>query len=668
MEVHLKKAIVVLLVTFSSATYDFVVKPEFGEKAKDLNITAYVGQTSRLPCTVKHLSGKRVSWIRQRDLQVLSTGRHTFSTDLRISVLPGTRFKLRRPRDLVLQGHLQSHVSQGATSESPGYPAVGVRELKTSSFIWFDPQLEDEEKEEEEEVRELPENFVAGITSRKSLRDSVVLSDEAGLSRGGGDAPGGRLSPRDKKKTKRGRRSIHHYNYKRQKKNYWFKEDLQWEVLAPQNDYYDSPSSPGGQKRSKKALLPPQSHNNQGYTQLQSLQALGAPPSSTRGQAKEQNEALKKETNPIAIYPQGPISVASDSKNLKLAPNYIDGVWEPEDYTLQIKYTKPQDAGTYICQINTEPRITQAVTLRVVKMKAEILSRRELFVKAGNPVKLSCRVNHGALSPGFILWYKGERLVEYENSGGRIQVQTEAGGVSHLLLNNALPEDSSNYTCSPAGGEPASLILNVIVDERQAAMQQGNHCPSLRSQTSTVLLGTTLLMGHLLSSYPAGHLQPISTYFFPSGVFFGMSYFVGSCPVKAALFVLLFTALLFACADGDLYDEGQQQQRKKNSSTSSSSSSFCASFFRYPKGVSNVASDLWRKALDPLLPPVTFLLQRLRREFLAALRQEGGGVVSSRATRAPLVILIIITTTGIVVCMMCVFMFLGRVPFVSDVI
>ncbi|KAK8718728.1 hypothetical protein OTU49_014509, partial [Cherax quadricarinatus] len=101
--------------------------------------------------------------------------------------------------------------------------------------------------------------------------------------------------------------------------------------------------------------------------------------------------------SPIAIYPQGPFTQGLEKKGAQPGPNYIEGVWEPEDYTLQIKYLKVEDAGTYICQINTEPRISQVVHLSVVKMRAEIIGSNELYVKAGTPVTLACRVNHGSL-------------------------------------------------------------------------------------------------------------------------------------------------------------------------------------------------------------------------------------------------------------------------------
>ncbi|XP_068246236.1 uncharacterized protein [Palaemon carinicauda] len=430
MEVQIQKVIIVLLVTFSSATYDFVLKPEFSEKPQDLNITAYVGQTSRLPCSVKHLSGKRVSWIRQRDLQVLSTGRLTFSTDLRISVLPGTRFKLRSQRDLNLQG----------TSLSDGGLITKERLNVRTSYDY-----EEEDKKVEEH------NQVIDKISETLCRKSKRRKRRVGL----GQFVGKITDP--------------------------------WEYQSSNCILFHK-----NKRRHKKEVSITNKENN---NEMKSKQ-------------KDKSQTHRKEESKhgtIAIFPQGPNSIVLDSKTRKLVPNYIDSVWEPEDYTLQIKYTKIEDAGTYMCQINTEPRISQVAVLNVVHMRAEIVGSLELFVKAGNPVTLSCRVNHGSLSPGFILWYKGKRLVEYESSGGRIQVQTGEDGVSHLYLKSTQPRDSSNYTCSPAGGEPASLILSVIVDERQAAMQQGNHCPTFKSSLVPLLYCTTFLMEH--PCYPTENLQ-----------------------------------------------------------------------------------------------------------------------------------------------------------------
>lgn len=62
-----------------------------------------------------------------------------------------------------------------------------------------------------------------------------------------------------------------------------------------------------------------------------------------------------------------------------------------------------------------------------------------------------------------MFWYKGDRLVDYEASGGRISVVTRLEGRSDLVLRHAKQDDSSNYTCGPAGGQSASVLLNVIV-------------------------------------------------------------------------------------------------------------------------------------------------------------------------------------------------------------
>ncbi|KAF2366534.1 Immunoglobulin-like domain [Trinorchestia longiramus] len=75
---------------------------------------------------------------------------------------------------------------------------------------------------------------------------------------------------------------------------------------------------------------------------------------------------------------------------------------------------------------------------------------------------------------GFIFWYKGLSLVDYEASAGRIKVVTQTEGLSELVFRTADQQDSANYTCSPSGGQGASVTLNVIVDERPAAMQQGS--------------------------------------------------------------------------------------------------------------------------------------------------------------------------------------------------
>ncbi|XP_028044797.1 zwei Ig domain protein zig-8 isoform X2 [Monomorium pharaonis] len=47
------------------------------------NVSAFVGQTAYLPCRVRNLGDKVVSWMRSRDLHILTSGNFSFSSDAR---------------------------------------------------------------------------------------------------------------------------------------------------------------------------------------------------------------------------------------------------------------------------------------------------------------------------------------------------------------------------------------------------------------------------------------------------------------------------------------------------------------------------------------------------------------------------------------------------------
>jgi len=61
-------------------------QPVFDVKAQR-NVTAIGSQTAFLHCKVKDLGIKVVSWIRQRDLHILTTGMFTYTSDQRFSVV-----------------------------------------------------------------------------------------------------------------------------------------------------------------------------------------------------------------------------------------------------------------------------------------------------------------------------------------------------------------------------------------------------------------------------------------------------------------------------------------------------------------------------------------------------------------------------------------------------
>ncbi|XP_045126290.1 zwei Ig domain protein zig-8-like isoform X3 [Portunus trituberculatus] len=80
-----------------------------------VNQTAHVGRQAELHCRVHSIGNRTVSWIRGRDLRILTVGRYTYTTDLRYEALHqnGTnqwtlRIRSAQPRD---QGTYECQVS-----------------------------------------------------------------------------------------------------------------------------------------------------------------------------------------------------------------------------------------------------------------------------------------------------------------------------------------------------------------------------------------------------------------------------------------------------------------------------------------------------------------------------------------------------------------------------
>ncbi|XP_064080059.1 hemicentin-1-like isoform X2 [Macrobrachium nipponense] len=59
--------------------------PQFGSTEESVSVKE--GETARLPCQVFHLKDRKVTWLRRRDLHILTTGHHTYSADERFQVV-----------------------------------------------------------------------------------------------------------------------------------------------------------------------------------------------------------------------------------------------------------------------------------------------------------------------------------------------------------------------------------------------------------------------------------------------------------------------------------------------------------------------------------------------------------------------------------------------------
>ncbi|XP_039291183.1 limbic system-associated membrane protein [Nilaparvata lugens] len=171
------------------------------------------------------------------------------------------------------------------------------------------------------------------------------------------------------------------------------------------------------------------------------------------------------------------------TRDRRFQPLHADG---SDEWTLRVVQPRAQEAGTYECQVSTEPKISQAFQLNVVVSRASISGSKELFVKRGSDFNLTCVVlesQGGTEPPLFIYWYKDGRVVNYSSrdlndvtseSRGVTVVTDAASRSSRLHISSALPEDTGNYTCSPSSSLPDSTLVHVLNGEEPAAMQHGN--------------------------------------------------------------------------------------------------------------------------------------------------------------------------------------------------
>ncbi|XP_043240999.1 obscurin-like protein 1, partial [Amphibalanus amphitrite] len=163
-------------------------------------------------------------------------------------------------------------------------------------------------------------------------------------------------------------------------------------------------------------------------------------------------------------------------------------------WTLKLLAPRVNDSGAYLCQVSTEPRISQSFTLIVKESRAYIASNRELFVKAGSSISLSCTLTHNIsqlywLHNGSVIHYTAWSQEDQPVGLGRV-VATTAGRTSSLLVSRAGLTDSGQYTCQPTDAEADHVMVHVLTGEHPAAMQHGSASPA----RSAVLLTSALLM------------------------------------------------------------------------------------------------------------------------------------------------------------------------------
>ncbi|KAG0426435.1 hypothetical protein HPB47_026454, partial [Ixodes persulcatus] len=145
----------------------------------------------------------------------------------------------------------------------------------------------------------------------------------------------------------------------------------------------------------------------------------------------------------------------------------------PKSWVLQLNDAQLRDAGLYKCLLNSDPPVSQVVSLRVVVPKAHIMGGPDLHFEAGYPLNLTCSISESPEAPAFVFWYHQSRLVNFEH-GGRVVVAKGRNGsaVSRLPLPAVRAVHSGNCTCDPANANATWVLVHVLESHRRLAAVQ----------------------------------------------------------------------------------------------------------------------------------------------------------------------------------------------------
>lgn len=89
-----------------------------------------------------------------------------------------------------------------------------------------------------------------------------------------------------------------------------------------------------------------------------------------------------------------------------------------------------------------------------------------MYIRSGSDIRLLCTVQEMPEPPTHFTWFKGSQIFSHQSHASyahRVALETSQHGMeNHLSIRSAETLDSGNYTCIPAGAEPASIVVHVL--------------------------------------------------------------------------------------------------------------------------------------------------------------------------------------------------------------
>ncbi|XP_064098584.1 zwei Ig domain protein zig-8-like [Macrobrachium nipponense] len=170
------------------------------------------------------------------------------------------------------------------------------------------------------------------------------------------------------------------------------------------------------------------------------------------------------------------------------------------EWVLKLRSPTVNDSGTYECQINTKPTISQLISLTVLEPKAVITAGKELYINRESTLRLTCKVTNAPSASAYLLWYHEEKVANYEMEKVQVSVENvNETTISTLTLEDAQPTNSGTYTCNPSNARPASVRVHVLSGEHPAAMQTNGASFCLTCDSRFRKTGPSIAMPTFLS-------------------------------------------------------------------------------------------------------------------------------------------------------------------------
>ncbi|CAG7703127.1 unnamed protein product, partial [Allacma fusca] len=133
------------------------------------------------------------------------------------------------------------------------------------------------------------------------------------------------------------------------------------------------------------------------------------------------------------------------------------------EWHLHIKTVREEDRGSYMCQINTDPMISQVSFLEVVIPPDFIPEETsgDMMAPEGSTVKLNCNAK-GHPTPT-IQWRRenNQNITLKSSSGAKVQMATYEGNILRLL--KVTRADMGAYLCIASNGVPPTISKRITV-------------------------------------------------------------------------------------------------------------------------------------------------------------------------------------------------------------